>query len=226
MSEETKTNETVENTEIKEDAKVEVQSNDKTIQDLVASRVDAELSKIKSSLDNAYAERDAAKKQAAALAKEKQNAEIEALEKAGKHTEVYKIQLDEIKQELETYKRRNTELSRDNVVKSQLNALDFRNEKAAKLAHSDIIGQLKQDSTGNWVHESGLSVEEAIANYAKNDANAFMFNVKANSGSNVEAKPTTTAPAAPKKDIKDMTTEEVLKAVESGQITSNHTWVK
>lgn len=215
-----------ENTEAKteETTTAEVPSNDKTIESLVADRVSQELSKIKSSLDGAYAERDAAKKEAATLAKAKQSAEIEALEKAGKHTEVYKIQLDEIRNELETYKKRNTELSRDNVVKSQLSGLDFKSDKAAALAHKDIISQLKQDATGNWVHESGLSVGEAIDSYSKSDANAFMFNVKANSGSKVTATPATEAPKAAPKSIKEMSQEELLKSIEDGSFSDGHTW--
>ncbi|MGI9548925.1 MAG: hypothetical protein ACR2M7_02960 [Bdellovibrionales bacterium] len=204
----------------------EVKSDDSTIETLVADRVKAELAKIKSNLDSAYSERDQYKNKVAELAKEKQKAEIETLEKAGKHSEVLKIEMNEIKKELDLYKKRNTELSRDNVVKSQLSGLDFRNEKAAALAHSDIINSLKQDSTGAWMHESGVSVNEAITNYAKSDSNAFMFNVKANAGSNVEAKATKSAPAAPTKALKDMTQEEVLKAVEAGQLGSNHTWTE
>ena len=199
---------------------VAVTADDSAIQTLVADRVQSELAKIKASLDNAYAERDQFKVKANELAKEKQRTEIEALEKAGKHSEVLKIEMNEIKNELEMYKKRNTELSRDNVVKSQLSALDFKSDKAAKLAHKDIIAQLKQDSSGNWMHESGVTVNEAINAYAKDDANAFMFKVKENTGTKIEAPKaaSTTAPTAPVKDIREMTTEEMLKAAEQGLI--------
>ena len=215
----------VNKTEVNTEAKVEVTSNDKTIETLVSDRVNAELAKIKSSLDNAYAERDAAKTEISKIAKEKQAAEIKALEASGKHSEVLKIEMNEIKKELDLYKKRNTELSRDNVVKSQLSGLEFRNEKAAALAHADIVKSLKQDSTGNWMHESGTSVTEAIASYAKSDINAFMFNIKANAGSNVAvAKPATGEVNTPKKALKDMNTEEVLKAVEAGEVKTTGTW--
>jgi hypothetical protein len=141
-------------TEVKVDAPSETPSFDK----LVSEKVNEELKKIKSSLDNAYKERDAAKAEMAKIAKEKQDAEIASLEKAGKHSEVLKIEMDRIRKELDTYKTRNTELSRDNAVRSQLNALDFRNDKAAALAHADIIKSLRQDTNGNWIHESGLSI--------------------------------------------------------------------
>ena len=215
------------NTEVKTEAKtIEVKSNDTSIETLVADRVNAELAKIKSSLDNAYAERDDAKAEITKIAKEKQKSEIKALEAAGKHSEVLKIEMNEIKKELDLYKKRNTELSRDNVVKSQLSGLEFRNEKAASLAHADIVKSLKQDSTGNWMHETGVSVVEAIQNYAKSDLNSFMFKVKTNAGTGTEpakgVAPATSS--APQKALKDMTTAEVLKAVSEGHIKSNDTW--
>ena len=214
----------VQNTEVTTDSKVEVTSTDKTIDTLVSDRVNAELAKIKTSLDNAYAERDAAKTEISKIAKEKQAAEIKSLEAAGKHSEVLKIEMNEIKKELDLYKKRNTELSRDNVVKSQLSGLEFRNEKAAALAHADIVKSLKQDSTGAWMHDTGVSVTEAIASYAKSDVNAFMFKVKANAGTNVEGKTTTTASSAPKKNLKDMTTDEVLAAADAGHLPTTGTW--
>ena len=225
MSEETKNTAPVtENTEAKTET-TEVKADDTTIETLVADRVKSELSKIKSSLDNAYAERDQYKSQINELNKAKQKAEIEALEKAGKHSEVLKIEMNEIKQELEMYKKRNTELSRDNVVKSQLSALEFRNEKAAALAHADIINSLKQDSSGNWMHESGVSVSEAIDNYAKSEANAFMFKVKENIGTGVDkVKPTTKAPVTPTKPISEMSQDELLQAIETGAVKAPGTW--
>ena len=215
------------NTEVKSEIKDKPTLDTSTIETLVADRVKSELSKIKSSLDGAYAERDEAKLKIKELDKAKQKAEIEALEAAGKHSEVLKIEMNEIKNELDLYKKRNTELTRDNVVKSQLSGLEFRNEKAASLAHADIIGSLKQDSTGNWMHESGSSVVEAIDSYAKSEANAFMFKVKENAGSAVTApKATTKAVVAPAKGtkIQDMTQDEVLKAIEAGTLNVPGTW--
>lgn len=191
---------------------------------LVQEKVNEELKKIKSSLDNAYKERDSAKAEMARLAKEKQDAEIAALEKAGKHSEVLKIEMDRIRKELDTYKMRNTELSRDNAVRSQLNALDFRNEKAASLAHNDIIKSLRQDTNGNWVHESGLSIEEAVQLYAKDEKNAFMFSVKANVGSGTPSNVQPTAGKQPVKSIKEMSQAEVLKAIEDGTLNPRGTW--
>ena len=226
MTKETNTT-PVTNTEVNTAPKtIEVNSNDTSIETLVADRVKAELAKIKTSLDGAYAERDNAKAEISKIAKEQQKNEIKALEAAGKHSEVLKIEMNEIKKELDLYKKRNTELSRDNVVKSQLSGLEFRNEKAASLAHADIVKSLKQDSTGNWMHESGTSVVEAIQNYAKSDVNAFMFKVKTNAGTGTEpAKGVTPAASSnPKKALKDMTTAEVLKAVSDGTIKSDATW--
>jgi hypothetical protein len=222
MPEETKqpVNTATNTTEVKVDAPSETPSFDK----LVSEKVNEELKKIKSSLDNAYKERDAAKAEMAKIAKEKQDAEIAALEKAGKHSEVLKIEMDRIRKELDTYKTRNTELSRDNAVRSQLNALDFRNDKAAALAHADIIKSLRQDTNGNWMHESGLSIEEAVQLYAKDEKNSFMFSVKANVGSGTPSNVQPTTGKQPVKSIKEMSQAEVLKAIEDGTLTPKGNW--
>jgi hypothetical protein len=211
---------------VNEQPKVETQPQSETpsFDKLVQEKVNEELKKIKSSLDNAYKERDAAKSEMARIAKEKQDAEISALEKAGKHSEVLKIEMDRIRKELDTYKTRNTELSRDNAVRAQLNALDFRNEKAANLAHADIIKSLRQDSNGNWMHEAGLSIEEAVQLYAKDEKNAFLFSVKANAGSGTPSNVQPATGKQPVKSIKDMTQSEVLKAIEDGTLNPRGTW--
>lgn len=214
-----------ENTEVKEtEVKQETKTPDVDVSKLIEERVGQELKKIKSSLDNAYAERDQANMKLKEIEAEKKKAEIEALEKAGKHTEILKMEMDKIKSELDSYKKMNTELSRDNAVRSHLNALDFRNDKAATMAHNDIISALKQDANGQWVHESGLSIEEAVQLYAKDEKNAFMFNVKQNAGTGTSS---TIKPATgnkPVKSIKEMTSEEMLKAVADGTIKPEGTW--
>ena len=216
MTDEVKTNTEV--TETKEENTVTPE-----VQTLINEEVSKAIKNIKGNLDNAYQERDAYKAKIAEIEAEKQKAEIAALEKAGKHQEVMQIQMNELKTKLETYEKRNTELSRDNLLKSQLTGLDFRNDKAATLAYSDIVSSLKKDADGNWVHESGVSIEEAVQNYAKEDKNAFMFNVKANAGSGtVVSKPATGN--TPVKSIKEMSQEEVLKAVADGKITPPGEW--
>lgn len=214
------TTENQENTTV--ETKTEITAD---VQELINTEVSKAIKNIKGNLDNAYAERDAYKAKIAEAEAAKQAAEIAALEKAGKHQEVMQIQMNELTKKLETYEQKNTELSRDNAVRSQLNGLDFRNDKAAEMAYSDIVSSLTKDVNGNWVHSSGVSINEAVTSYAKDDKNAFLFNVKANAGSGtVVSKPATGT--TPVKSIKEMDQSEVLRAVAEGKINPAGDWTQ
>ena len=215
MSEETQVQET--KTETKEE-KVDIKS-------LVDAEVSKAIKNIKVNLDSAYKERDDALAQVEKTKADKQKAEIEALEKAGKHSEVMQMKLNELNTKLETYEQKNTELSRDNAVRSQLNSLNFKSEKAAKMAYQDIVGSLKKDASGNWVHENGLSITDAVSSYAKDDNNSFLFSVKANVGSGINpAKPT--SGNNPVKNIKEMSTDELLANIEKGNVKVDGNWAE
>ena len=203
------------------------QEETKTEQVDIKSLVDIEVSKaiknIKGNLDSAYSERDAALAEVEKAKGERQKVEIEALEKQGKHSEVMQMKLNEVNAKLEAYEQRNTELSRDNAVRTQLNSLNFRSDKAAKMAYSDIVGSLKKDALGKWVHESGLSIEDAVSSYSKEDNNAFLFSIKANVGTGINpAKPA--SGNNPVKSIKEMSTDELLDAVAKGNIKVDGEW--
>ena len=209
---------------VQEDTKVEETKVDNTdIKSLVDAEVSKAIKNIKSNLDNAYSERDNALAAVAEAKSEKQKAEIEALEKQGKHSEVMQMKIAEMSAKLETYEQKNTELSRDNAVRSQLNSLNFKSDKAANMAYQDIVGSLKKDATGNWVHENGLSISDAVSSYSKDDNNAFLFSVKANAGSGINpAKPA--SGNNPVKSIKEMSTDELLDAVAKGNIKVDGEW--
>ena len=209
---------------VQEDTKVEETKVDNTdIKSLVDAEVAKAIKNIKSNLDNAYSERDNALAAVAEAKSEKQKAEIEALEKQGKHSEVMQMKIAEMSAKLETYEQKNTELSRDNAVRSQLNSLNFKSDKAANMAYQDIVGSLKKDATGNWVHENGLSISDAVSSYAKDDNNAFLFSVKANAGSGINpAKPA--SGNNPVKSIKEMSTDELLANIEKGNVKVDGEW--
>ena len=218
--------ENIENTQVKvEEIKVEEKTETKQpdIKQLVDQEVSKAISNIKVNLDNAYKERDEAISQIETIKSEKRQAEISSLEQQGKHTEVMQMKLNEMNAKLELYEQKNTELSRDNAVRSQLNSLNFKSEKAANMAYEDIIGGLKKDATGNWIHENGLSISDAVSSYAKDDNNAFLFSVKANVGSGVNpAKPA--SGNNPVKSIKEMSTDELLANIEKGNIKVDGDW--
>jgi len=209
---------------VQEDTKVEETKVDNTdINSLVDAEVSKAIKNIKSNLDNAYSERDNALAAVAEVKSEKQKAEIEALEKQGKHSEVMQMKIAEMSAKLETYEQKNTELSRDNAVRSQLNSLNFKSDKAANMAYQDIVGSLKKDATGNWVHENGLSINDAVSSYSKDDNNAFLFSVKANAGSGINpAKPA--SGNNPVKSIKEMSTDELLANIEKGHVKVDGEW--
>ena len=209
---------------VQEDTKIEETKVDNTdIKSLVDAEVAKAIKNIKSNLDNAYSERDEALAKVAEAESQKQKAEIEALEKQGKHSEVMQMKIAEMSAKLETYEQKNTELSRDNAVRSQLNSLNFKSDKAAKMAYQDIVGSLKKDATGNWVHENGLSISDAVSSYAKDDNNAFLFSVKANAGSGINpAKPA--SGNNPVKSIKEMSTDELLANIEKGNVKVDGEW--
>ena len=209
---------------VQEDTKVEETKVDNTdIKSLVDAEVSKAIKNIKSNLDNAYSERDNALAAVAEAKSEKQKAEIESLEKQGKHSEVMQMKIAEMSAKLETYEQKNTELSRDNAVRSQLNSLNFKSDKAANMAYQDIVGSLKKDATGNWVHENGLSINDAVSSYSKDDNNAFLFSVKANAGSGINpAKPA--SGNNPVKSIKEMSTDELLANIEKGNVKVDGEW--
>lgn len=201
----------------------ETKTETPSVKELVDAEVSKAIKNIKVNLDNAYQQRDEALAKVAEAESLKQKAEIEALEKQGKHSEVMQMKLNELTNKLESYEQKNTELSRDNAVRTQLSALNFKSDKAAKMAYTDIVGSLKKDATGNWVHENGLSIEETVNSYAKDDNNAFLFSVKANAGTGINpAKPA--SGNNPVKSIKEMSTQEMLDAVAKGQINVDGEW--
>lgn len=214
MSEDQLVNET--NTE-------ETKTETTDVKELVDAEVSKAIKNIKVNLDAAYKQRDDALQEVALAKEEKQKAEITALEKSGKHQEVMQMKLTELTNKLESYEQKNTELSRDNAVRAQLNSLNFKSDKAANMAYQDIVGNLKKDATGNWVHENGLSINDAVSSYAKDDNNAFLFSVKANAGTGINpAKPA--SGNNPVKSIKEMSTQEMLDAVAKGQIKVDGEW--
>jgi hypothetical protein len=213
--------ENIENTQVKVEEKTETKQPD--IKQLVDQEVSKAISNIKVNLDNAYKERDEAISQIETIKSEKRQAEISSLEQQGKHTEVMQMKLNEMNAKLELYEQKNTELSRDNAVRSHLNSLNFKSEKAANMAYEDIVGSLKKDATGNWVHENGLSISDAVSSYAKDDNNAFLFSVKANVGSGINpAKPA--SGNNPVKSIKEMSTDELLANIEKGNVKVDGEW--
>ena len=205
-----------------ESPKPAVDLNDADVKSLVESMVAEQLSSIKSKLDEAYSARDDAVKARVLLEEEKKSQEIKRMEEEGKHKEVAELRVAEMQAKMEALQKQNTELSRDNVVKSALGGLDFRSDIAGEMAYDRIVGQMIQDENGMWVHKSGVSIKEYVDHFSKDDTNAFLFKPKTNSGAGTQQAGTAPNTQSNKK-ISEMTSEEMLQhfAQQAPGITGN-----
>jgi hypothetical protein len=200
------------------------ETEEQRIERLAQERADAKLKEIKAKLDNAYSARDAALAEAEKLKLKEQEALKKQLEEQGKYKELYELQLQEQKDraaQLEAEKAalsaRNTELTRDNMLRDALKGFDFRNDRAAEMAYREIVGELIQDANGNWIHKSGVSIKDFAVAFSKDDTQSFLFKAKQNGGggtSNTNHKPNVNAG----KKLTEMSQKEVLDGIAKGTI--------
>lgn len=195
--------------------------NGPDVEALVAARVDAALKKMKENLDKAYAARDTAESKAKELEEKQRKLEIERLESEGKLAEALQKKLDDAVAENATLKKRVVELTRDVTLSEQMNGLTFRNERAAKLAYKEIVGELVQDADGEWKHKSGLSIKDFVKKFSEDEDQAFLFKPKQSSGTGL-SRTTDEGGGKGTKDKKtslfDMSQEDVLKLAAEGKL--------
>ena len=193
---------------------------------LVEERVAEKLKPIKDKLDKAFEGKTAAEKRLAELEKKERDAELKALDDAGKHREAYELRLKEEREarEEETRKReaaerRTVELTRDLDLRNALAEYQFRNTNALDMAFKEIVGQLVQNATGHWVHKSGSMIQEYVKSFTENKDNAFLFKAKVNNGSgssnNSNGSP---SDDNSNKSVFDLSQDEVLKRAEAGTL--------
>jgi hypothetical protein len=211
---ETNETETVEQEPVQEASSTEEQENDP-----VEQAINDRLTKMKSNMDRMVKERDAALQKAAEVEQAQKQAEIKRLEEEGKLTEALEMKLAESQAKLKVFEEENTKLNRDNVVNSQLANLEFRNERSRQMAQRDIVEQLVQNEAGLWSHKSGITIQEFIESYSKNEDNSFLFRIKANSGAG-KTTPSASSNTTEKKSVSQMTQEEVLSLAAKGQLGS------
>jgi hypothetical protein len=193
------------------------------IQAQVNAQVEAQLKDIKDKLDNAFKARDAANARAAELEAKNKQAEIKALEDAGKHTEVMQMKLDAALADLNVYKDKVVKYERDGVVRDAMKDMKFRNDRSREMAYNDIVGQLQQNEKGEWVHKTGVAIKDFATQFSKDEQNSFLFETKQNGGGGTSAPGQASAGKVNKK-VTEMTTQELLQAAQSGQfgqLTSN-----
>lgn len=175
------------------------------------------LKPIKEKLDRAFAERDELARKLAEKEQKDREAEIQRLKDAGRESEALNMQLASEKAAREAAERRNIELTRDIDLKDALVGLPFKNDKALKLAQSEITAELVQDEQGIWKHKSGVSIKDYAKLFADNPANEFLFKAKVNNGAG-DVTTTSTSTTTTPKSIFEMTQEEVLKQAAAGKL--------
>lgn len=215
------------NEEIKEDkAKPEVKESDGTLENgfdenaikaLVDKQVMEKVKEAKDALDKAYASRDEALGKLAEIERERKEAEIKRLEEDGKMAEAAEARLAEERTAREIAEKKVIQLSRDVSVRNHMAGLNFRNEKAAEMAFSEITHELIQNSQGNWVHRSGKSIEDFVKEYAESADHSFLFKPAVSTGSGTGS-PSSKSTASPAKSVFDMTQEEVIQLAREGKL--------
>jgi len=185
---------------------------------LVKERLDAELAGIKTSLNNAYAARDALQAKLAKIEAEEREANLKRLAEEGKHKEAYEIQLAEERAANAALAKRNTELSRDVTVREAIRELQFRSGKAATMAFQEITSNLVQDENKQWVHRSGVSIREYVDAFAKDEEQSFLFKAKVSSGAGTSSATGAAPQAAAPTSLFKMSQEEVLRLAVEGKL--------
>jgi len=159
---------------------------------------------------------DALKLKADMEAKAKEDA-IARMKEEGKLQEALEMELADANARLASFQEQNVKLSRDNVLGQALAGMDFRNEKSRDMARREIVEQLTQGDEGNWVHTSGMNINDFVDAYAKTEDNSFLFRPKNNSGAG-----TGTPAGAPSteqiKPIGQMSTQEILALAAKGKL--------
>jgi len=190
---------------------------DPEVQKLIQAQVDEQLAKIKKSLDNLNAAKEAAEKKAEEEAAKRQKAEIEKLEAEGKTVEAANAKLKQAQEEAEALRKKNIELSRDNELNVLLGEHPWRSANARNMAYGQIIGDLIQSSTGEWTHKSGKSVREYVDTFVKDEENAFLLKPKQSSGMGGGQPPTGGTPPGSKASVFKMSQKEVLERAAKGE---------
>jgi len=183
----------------------------------IKSAVAEAVSNAKEKLDKAYEARDEALGKVAAFEQEKKEADIQRLRDEGKHKEAHERELAEERTKREAAEKRNVELTRDTELRKALGGYDFRNKQASDMAYKELVGKLVQDENGSWVSADGQSIDDAVKGFSSDETNAFLFNVKANSGSGTDQPKTPSSQSRPK-SLFDMDQNEVIKLAGEGKL--------
>lgn len=194
---------------------------DKVIAERVSLGIEEALKPIKEKLNGAYEERDTARKLVEQKEKAEEERKLQLLKEQGKHQEAHEIEMKRLREQNETLVSQNTELTRNTLLRNELNKLNFRGAQANDMAFRHISSQLQRsETTGDWIHSSGVSISDFVKAYGESSDNSFLFEQIASSGSGQTTNVTPANISGKPKSIFDMTQAEVLAAAEKGQLPS------
>jgi len=194
-----------------------VEETTETPADDVEAIVNERLAKMKANMDRMAKERDEALRLKVEMEQAKKEADLARLKEEGKIQEALELELSEAKAKLELYEKETVALKRDNVLNDALAGMEFRNDKSREMARREIVDQLVQNESGEWVHTSGTRIRDFVDTYAKSEDNSFLFRVKSNSGAGTST-PAGAPDAAAQKPIGQMTTSEILALAAKGKL--------
>ena len=194
------------------------------IDSIVAAKVEESLKEIKSKLDSAYSARDAAHKKLAEIERKDREASLKALEEAGKWKEASEVRLteeqakrNELQAQFEELQRVNLELTRDAKIRDAMRTVQFRNSKAETMAFKDIAAELIRDEKGNWVHKTGVSIEDFVKAFTEDEANGFLVIPKTSTGGGTQQIAGISSSSSP--SLFQRKQSEVLKMAAEGKLS-------
>lgn len=187
-----------------------------TDEEALEAEIAKRLAPVKSKLDEAYKKVEAEKKRADELERQRKEDAKQKLLDSGKHDELKEMEVTELREKNEALMKQVTGMTRDRQLEDALTGLEFRNSFARNMAFNAIIPQLEQNSNGEWVHETGVSITEFVKIFAKDPEHQdTLFKPKTNSGTGTPS-PSGKTTQGLKKKITEMTSQELFQAAEDG----------
>jgi vacuolar-type H+-ATPase subunit I/STV1 len=186
---------------------------------LIEKETETRLAKAKQGLDKSYSKLDEIKKENEKLKSDMKALERKRLTEEGKHLEVANAKLSDLTEENRVLKERLTALTRDRELERHLSSLDFKNDSARSSAFKTIISDLVHDEENSeWVHKSGVSIEEFIKAFSKDPNNDFYFKVKDSNGAGSSSRKEQGGNKPRPASLKGLSTEEVIALAAAGKL--------
>lgn len=145
-------------------------------------RLKAAIQDIKGKLDTAFAQRDKALRDIKIAEDAQKEAQLKQMEGEGKKVEALELRLADALARIDVQNQRITELTRDVEIREALSGVQFRNDKAAKIAFKEIASGLVRDEAGVWKHASGATITTYVAEFLKDEDQAFLLKGKTSTG--------------------------------------------